>query len=96
MDFPRSRISFRTPWIWFGSSPLVGSSRISTAGSCNSAWAIDTRWRNPFESFPIGLLATVASEHNSTTASMRPASVAPFKPRAGPEEFQEHRGVMSG
>ena len=41
--FPISRMASRTPRIWLGSRPLVGSSRIRTSGSCSSAWAIPTR-----------------------------------------------------
>src|SRR5262249_27255295 len=38
-----SRMVRRTSRIWLGSSPLVGSSMISTSGSCSSTWAIPTR-----------------------------------------------------
>ena len=40
-----SRIERRTSRIWLGSRPPVGSSMMSTSGSCRSTWAIPTRWR---------------------------------------------------
>src|SRR6266446_6511227 len=46
-------ISSRTSMIWAGSSPTVGSSRISTSGSLSSAWASPTRCRCPLERLPI-------------------------------------------
>ncbi len=41
----RERIRARISVICFGSSPMVGSSRISTSGSPRRAWASPTRWR---------------------------------------------------
>ena len=41
MSLMRSRISAA----WFGSRPDIGSSRISTGGSCRIAWAMPTRCR---------------------------------------------------
>ena len=40
---PIARISSRTRCFWLGSRPSVGSSRISTSGSCRIAWARPTR-----------------------------------------------------
>ena len=40
---PSFRISSRISMIWMGSSPTVGSSRIITFGSPNSAWAMPRR-----------------------------------------------------
>jgi len=40
-----SLIIWRTTYFWFGSSPSVGSSMISTCGSCRMASAKQTRWR---------------------------------------------------
>ena len=52
--FPRSeRMSSRMPRIWCGSRPMVGSSRMTTRGSARSASAMPTRWRKPFESWPM-------------------------------------------
>ena len=55
-----SRISDRTSNFWLGSSPSVGSSRMSTSGSCSRAWARPTRRLNPFESVSIGWCRTEA------------------------------------
>ena len=49
----RPRSSARTSWIWFGSSPAVGSSRRTISGRATSASAIPTRWRYPLDSLPI-------------------------------------------
>ena len=49
-------ISSRTSCFWFGSRPSVGSSRISTGGSCRIAWARPTRRRKPLDSVSIGCL----------------------------------------
>ena len=57
--------------IWFGSRPAVGSSMISTSGSCSSAWAMPTRCRKPFESLLIGLSITLPRAHRSMTAPIR-------------------------
>jgi len=43
LDLPSSRMVARTSRIWFGSSPLVGSSMMRTSGSCSSAWAMPQR-----------------------------------------------------
>ena len=42
---PISEIRFLTSTSWLGSSPVVGSSRIRTFGSCISACASPTLWR---------------------------------------------------
>ncbi len=45
------RISIRP----IGSSPDIGSSRITSSGSCSSAWAIPSRCIIPFEYFRIAV-----------------------------------------
>src|SRR6185295_6452782 len=47
----RPLMSWRTSARWLGSSPSVGSSRISTGGFPSRAWAMPTRCRNPFDRF---------------------------------------------
>ena len=44
-DWPSSLMSCRISTIWFGSRPLVGSSRMRIGGSWMSACARPTRWR---------------------------------------------------
>src|SRR5262245_49736517 len=51
-------MSARTSATCSGSSPAVGSSRMSTRGEAVSAWAMPTRWRKPFDSVPISRCAT--------------------------------------
>src|SRR5258706_3550 len=51
---PISRMSVRTSCFWFGSSPSVGSSRITTSGSWMSACASQGRWRKAFDAASTG------------------------------------------
>src|SRR6516164_1470790 len=44
----------RISYSWLGSSPSVGSSRISTSGSCSNACATPTRRLKPFDNVSIG------------------------------------------
>ena len=44
----------RISYFWLGSSPSVGSSRMTTLGSWSSAWATPTRRLKPFDSVSIG------------------------------------------
>src|SRR6516164_2613349 len=44
----------RISYFWLGSSPSVGSSRITTSGSCSSACATPTRRLKPFDNVSIG------------------------------------------
>ena len=68
----KERINARMPKIWCGSSPIVGSSRMMTSGSDNSASAMPTRWRKPFESVPMSLRRALrARSQASITASTR-------------------------
>ena len=53
-----------------GSSPLVGSSRISTSGSFKRAWAMPTRRFIPPESFVIFFFLTSAREKVSRSRSI--------------------------
>jgi hypothetical protein len=48
----RRRISARTSRRPSGSSPDIGSSKITSSGSLISAWAMPTRCSIPFENFP--------------------------------------------
>ena len=82
--------------IWFGSSPAVGSSMISTSGSCSSACAMPTRCRYPRDSLPIGFSVTSSSAQSSTTASTRSSSAARAIRRASPKKRSSSSGVMSG
>ena len=52
---------------WRGSSPVSGSSSMTTSGSCTSPWATLTRWRMPFEY--VGSLRV--SDGSSSTSSRR-------------------------
>ncbi len=45
-------MSFLISATWSGSRPTLGSSRISTCGSFSRQAERQTRWRNPFESWP--------------------------------------------
>ncbi len=66
-DLMRDRISA----ICLGSSPIVGSSRMSTSGSLTMAWASPTRWRYPLESFPISRFCTSVTKQRSITSATR-------------------------
>ena len=50
---PSRAISLRTWCFWLGSRPSVGSSMISTCGSCRIAWAMATRRLKPLDSVSI-------------------------------------------
>jgi hypothetical protein len=67
-----SRISVRTSCFWFGSRPSVGSSRISTCGSCMIACASPTRRLKPFDRVSIGCSVN------------RPGSAAPSRQPPSP------------
>ena len=49
-----------TSCCWSGSRPLVGSSTITSGGSCRKAWARETRCWKPFERWPTRRSATLA------------------------------------
>ena len=68
---PSPLMSWRTERIWFGSSPIVGSSRMISSGSCTSASARPTRWRYPLESWPMIRRLTSVRPHCSITTSAR-------------------------
>ena len=62
-----------------GSSPVSGSSRISTSGSLTSAAATFTRWRIPLENCPTGLGPTwVRSTSSSACRAARSGSATPW------------------
>ena len=84
---PRRRIVSRTSRIWFGSRPAVGSSRISTSGSCSSTWAMPTRWRKPFEACRSACRSPLPSLHRSITASIRSSICSRDSPRASPKNL---------
>src|SRR5437762_3197696 len=88
---PISRISVRTSCFWFGSSPSVGSSRMSTSGSWISACARQVRWRKPFESVSIAWPRTFSRWHSSTTRRIAlrfPSSKeTPSTARFGPKDL---------
>ena len=64
-------MSSRTLMIWLGSSPTVGSSRISTAGLWMSAPARATRCRYPFDRVPTTCRRTSWSMQRSQTSCSR-------------------------
>jgi len=64
-------MSDRISVICLGSRPIVGSSRIRTSGSLTIACARPTRWRYPFESFPISRFWTSATMQRSMTSATR-------------------------
>ena len=72
-----SRMSDRTSNFWLGSSPSVGSSRMSTSGSCSRACARPTRRLNPLESVSIGWWRTGAMWVRATTSSIARRPAAP-------------------
>ena len=63
------RISSRTSRALSGSSPDVGSSSSTAPGSCSSARASATRWRNPFESTAAGSAARSVTPKRSIAES---------------------------
>ena len=100
----RSRIRRRISRFWLGSSPAVGSSRISSEGSPSSASARPTRWRNPLERWPMIRPRTSSSAQRSLTRStsrrraaprLRPRSRA-RKSRYSPTRISRYRGAPSG
>ena len=93
---PSRRMLRRKSRIWFGSSPAVGSSMMSTSGSWRSAWASPTRWRNPRDNFPIGFSITCCRPQSAATSPMRPGSRAGGISRASPKKRRRSAGVISG
>src|SRR6266436_718625 len=77
---PSDLISERISAIWRGSSPIVGSSRISTSGSPRSAWASPTRCLYPLESLPMSRCCMSATKQRSMTS----ATLARRAPRDTP------------
>ena len=53
---PSSLMSSRVSTTCMGSMPMVGSSNMSTSGSCNMACAMPVRCRYPLDSFPTSAL----------------------------------------
>ena len=93
---PIRRISVRTSCFWFGSSPSVGSSRISTSGSWISACARQVRWRKPFESVSMVWCSTDSREHTSTTRWTARFFASPRRPRISAANPRKAVTVMSG
>ena len=74
------RMRSRTCRIWFGSSPAVGSSKISSCGSATNASARPTRDRYPLESWPMIRERTSATRAFSKAASTHLLSWPPRMP----------------
>src|ERR1039457_3347703 len=91
-DFSSSRISM----ICLGSSPEVGSSRISTGGLWIMAWARPTRWRKPLESLPMSRVRTSPMAQRPTTSSMRRAKSAEGMPLSLPTKVRYSITSISG
>ena len=68
---PISLMILRIPKIWLGSSPVVGSSRMTTSGSWINAWAIPTRWRYPLDNSPICLCLSLSNPHKRIISKTR-------------------------
>ena len=95
LAIPNTLILSRKSLIWLGSRPAVGSSMISTSGSCNSAWASPTRCRYPLDSLPIGFSHTSLMAHWSATTVSRSSSRSPANPLISPKKPSNSAGVMS-
>ena len=65
-----------------GSTPEVGSSRISTSGSCKIAIASDRRWRTPSGNAPAMALAWGLRPNCSLSAAMRSAPLSSSRPKS--------------
>lgn len=59
-----------------GSTPEVGSSRISSSGLCTMATASDRRWRTPIGSFSGRSSSASPSSKRATISSTRPGMSA--------------------
>src|SRR6185312_3933499 len=68
---PIDLMTVRISAIWLGSRPEVGSSRMSTSGSCTIACARPTRWRKPLDSSPMSAPRRSPMPHCSTTRLRR-------------------------
>ena len=90
-----SAISLRTWCFWLGSRPSVGSSMISTCGSCRMAWAMATRRLKPFDSVSILCSSTEASCVFSTAAATRRLASSRSKPRISAMKARKARAVIS-
>ena len=97
-------ISARIARIWCGSSPIVGSSIITTSGRERIASAIPTRWRKPLERFPMILRAALRCSWQVCIASSTLSAISergtPFMParkvRYSRTRKSSGRGLFSG
>ena len=87
---PRFRTSSRTSTMPAGSSPLVGSSRISSSGALSIAAAMASRWRIPSEyaltRSSARSVSPTSSSISSTRAPGRSANVARIRRLRRPEK----------
>ena len=75
------RISSSSPWAATTSSPLVGSSRMSTGGRCTAAQAIRTRCRMPVERVSMKRPAKgVTSNRRSASSAAARGAGSPWRP----------------
>src|SRR3954471_1552254 len=88
-------ISSRTSMIWAGSSPTVGSSRISTSGSLSSACANPTRCRCPLERLPITRRTNLSQLVVTATRSTSPWRCLRRTPLISATKRRYARTVMS-
>ena len=63
-----------------GSTPDVGSSKMTRRGSCTSAWASPMRCSIPFEYVPTRRSAASVRPTQSITSATRGANFAPARP----------------
>jgi hypothetical protein len=83
---PRARIRALRRVTSAGSRPLVGSSRIKTSGSASRAWARPTRWRKPFERWPMRWRSSPASPQSETTRPSAARRSRRPRPRRRPKK----------
>ena len=90
-----SRINPLTSLFWLGSKPSVGSSRIRTSGSCNTACAKPTRLLNPFDNVSIGCPSTGPNPSCSTTLAIPLLALSFSTPRTLAVKRRNSNGFMS-
>ena len=89
-----SLISVRTSCFWFGSSPSVGSSRISTGGSCTIACARPTRRRKPLER--VSMVCSSTPPQLQVLDDVRQALAGAARPRAARRSAMKSRKAPHG
>jgi hypothetical protein len=72
-----ARIIWRNSWMPPGSSPLVGSSRISSSGSASRQRATPSRWRMPIEYFPTRSSPRAVRPTRASAGSIRERTSGP-------------------